>query len=51
MAIDPINQAKSEQNLAWKRSWPRCFLRLIIILETLIGLVKIHFVYLLYVNI
>jgi hypothetical protein len=48
MAIDPIHQAKSEQNLAWKRSWPSCFLRLIIILETLVGLVKINFVYLLY---
>jgi hypothetical protein len=40
MVVEPAVQAKFERNLAWKRSWPRCFLGFVATLEILIGLVK-----------
>ncbi|CAF0851737.1 unnamed protein product [Adineta ricciae] len=39
MAVDPTIQAQFERDYIWKRSWPRCFLGLITIVEVLLGLV------------
>ncbi|UJR30891.1 hypothetical protein I4U23_018401 [Adineta vaga] len=39
MVIGPTIQAEFERNLVWKRSWPRCFLGLLLVIETVIGVV------------
>jgi hypothetical protein len=41
MPIEPAIQANFERNIIWERSWPRCILAIIAIVELMLGLVKL----------